>query len=161
MEPRRCGAETKSGQKCKQVLKIGDEKCWMHSGAQCAVCLSSMSTNASTRILGCSHEFHERCLDRWKLSCTGPDPTCPMCREPFDIPLYRCRLMIERVSNHQDYTRDFETSNITSIIDGFGIDLRQLLPPSSEGRVIADIHFDIEPGEDLEEALRELGLPMI
>jgi hypothetical protein len=69
--------------------------------------------------------------------------------------------MIERVSNHQEYARDFETSNITSIIDGFGIDLRQLLPPSSEGRVIADIHFDIEPGEDLEEALRELGLPMI
>jgi hypothetical protein len=69
--------------------------------------------------------------------------------------------MIERVSDHQEYTRDFDTSNIASIIDGFGIDLRQLLPANAEGRVIADIHFDIEPHEDLEESLRELGLPTI
>jgi hypothetical protein len=69
--------------------------------------------------------------------------------------------MIERVSNHQEYARDFETSNIRNIIDGFGIDLRQLLPENAAGRIFADIHFDIEPEEDLEETLRELGLPMI
>lgn len=69
--------------------------------------------------------------------------------------------MIERVSDHQEYIRDFETSNIIDIVDGFGLDLRYLLPAHAAGRVMADIHFDIEPGEDLEEALRELGLPMM
>jgi hypothetical protein len=80
-----------------------------------------------------------------------------MCRVPFDVPTYRCRLIIERTHDTQRHTTDFETSNITSIMDGFGIDFRQLVP--SNGRFYTDVQFDINPTEALQEILRELGLP--
>lgn len=81
-----------------------------------------------------------------------------MCREPFDLPTYRCRLIIERVADNQRATTNFETRNVHEIIEGFGIDFRALVPQGA-GRLFTDIHFDIEPHEALEEILRELNLP--
>ena len=81
-----------------------------------------------------------------------------MCREPFDLPMYKCRLVIERTTDGHVDTINYDTSNILSIIDGFGLDFRTL-NPLTNGRFITDLHFDIEPGEDLLEVLRELGLP--
>jgi hypothetical protein len=80
-----------------------------------------------------------------------------MCREPFDLPIYRCRLIIERTSDNQRAVSDFEALNVQEIVEGFGLDFRALVPGS--GRLYTDIHFDIEPTEALEEILRELGLP--
>jgi hypothetical protein len=80
-----------------------------------------------------------------------------MCREPFDVPTYKCRLIIERSSDSLRNITDFETANIASIVDGFGIQFRELVP--NQGRFLSDIHFDIEPGEILQTILRELGLP--
>jgi hypothetical protein len=79
-----------------------------------------------------------------------------MCRVPFDLPVYKCRLIIERTHDGQRTVSDFETSNISSIMDGFGIDLR------GDGRAmqLTDIRFDINPGEILNEILTELGLPL-
>lgn len=82
-----------------------------------------------------------------------------MCRVPFDVPLYKCRLIIERTRDGARDTTDFETRNIQEIIQGFGIDFRSLVPSQATGRLFTDIHFDIEPNEVLEEILRELGLP--
>jgi len=82
-----------------------------------------------------------------------------MCRVPFDVPIYRCRLIIERVvDNHRTITH-FETSNVGNIVEGFGLDLRQLIPSGMPGRFYTDIHFDIQQDEVLSEILRELGLP--
>jgi hypothetical protein len=81
-----------------------------------------------------------------------------MCREPFDLPTYRCRLIIERVSDNQRATSNFETQSVQDIVEGFGLDFRALVP-SGAGRLYTDIHFDVEPTEALEEILRELGLP--
>jgi len=81
-----------------------------------------------------------------------------MCRVPFDIPTYRCRLIIERVADSNRTISDFVTSNVSGIMDGFGLDFRQLVP-RTDGRFFTDIHFDIEPGEVLQDILRELGLP--
>jgi hypothetical protein len=153
----RCGAQTLSGDQCKQFTKDNQERCWQHQGTQCSVCLAYMGGQSSSRKLDCGHEFHIKCLNRWKTSCTGPDPTCPMCRVPFDVPTYRCRLIIERTQDSLRHTSDFNTSNITSIMDGFGIDFRQLIP--SNGRFYTDIQFDVDPTEALQEILRELGLP--
>jgi hypothetical protein len=153
----RCGAQTLSGESCKQYVKNGQEKCWQHQGTQCSVCLACMGGQSATRKLECGHEFHVRCLNKWKTSCTGPDPTCPMCRVPFDVPTYRCRLIIERTVDSQRHISDFETSNITTIMDGFGVDFRQIVP--SHGRFYTDIQFDIDPEEALQDILRELGLP--
>ena len=82
-----------------------------------------------------------------------------MCREPFDVPTYKCRLIIERTSDSFRHMTDFETSNIAGILDGFGLQLRELVP-NQEGRFISDIRFDIDPEETLRDILRELGLPV-
>jgi hypothetical protein len=81
-----------------------------------------------------------------------------MCRTPFDVPLYKCRLIIERVSDSRRTVNDFETNNVASIIEGFGLDFRALIPDNT-GTFITDIHFDIDPGEAIQEILNELGLP--
>ena len=80
-----------------------------------------------------------------------------MCREPFDVPTYKCRLIIERSADSFRNVTDFETSNIADILDGFGLQFRDLVP--SRGRFLSDIRFDIDPAETLRDILRELGLP--
>jgi hypothetical protein len=83
-----------------------------------------------------------------------------MCREPFDVPTYRCRLIIERVDQPEDRRAiEFDTQNVSSIVSGFGLDFRSLIP-NTQGRFYTDIHFDIDPTEILEDVLRELGLPI-
>jgi hypothetical protein len=82
-----------------------------------------------------------------------------MCRVPFDVPTYRCRLIIERVTDGQRSMLPFDASNIHNIIEGFGLDMRQLIPPGP-GRFITDLHFDIEDDEEIGEVLRQLGLPV-
>lgn len=157
MEAGRCGAQTAHGTPCRSKVPVGEERCWIHKGPQCSVCFGPMAHNQANRTLPCGHTFHSRCVDRWKRSCPT-DPTCPMCREPFDLPTYRCRLIIERVIDNQRATSDFETRNVHEIIEGFGLDFRALVPAGA-GRLYTDIRFDIEPTEALEEILRELGLP--
>ena len=80
-----------------------------------------------------------------------------MCRVPFDLPIYKCRLIIERTLDGQRTISDFETSNISSIMDGFGIDLRT----ADRGTLqMTDIRFDIDIDEMIENVLTELGLPL-
>ena len=152
---RRCGAQTRQGTPCKVKLPDGQEACWIHNGPQCSVCLNPMRLQAD-RTLPCGHTFHSKCVDRWKRSCPG-DPTCPMCRVPFDVPTYRCRLIIERTSDLQRHVSDLETSNVTSILEGFGLDFNQFAP--LQGRLYTDIQFDVGLDETLSELLTELGLP--
>jgi len=80
-----------------------------------------------------------------------------MCRTPFDLPTYKCRLIIERVSDSNVMTSTFELSNILPISQGFGLNIPVMFPES--GRLLTDIHFDIDENEVLEEVLRELGIP--
>lgn len=153
----RCGGQTLSGGECRQFVKEEGTRCWQHSGPQCSICFTCMNT-VNTRTLGCGHEFHTRCIQKWKTNCRGPDPTCPMCRTPFDVPTYRCRLIIERTSDSFRHVNDFETSNIASILDGFGLEFREIVP--SQGRFLTDVRFDIDPEEVLNDILRELNLPV-
>jgi hypothetical protein len=69
-------------------------------------------------------------------------------------------LIIERVLDNHRTTTNFETSNVGTIVEGFGLDLRQLIPAGMPGRIYTDIHFDIEQDEVLADILRELGLPV-
>ena len=155
-EDRRCGAQTATGSTCKIRVFGEQHHCWMHAGPQCSVCFAPL-TDRTTRKLPCEHSFHIRCIERWKRTCGTADPTCPMCRAPFDLPSYKCRLIIERVSDSNVETHDFVTSNIRSVVGGFGLDFASLIPPGP-GRFTTDIRFDIEPNEDLREVLNELGL---
>lgn len=153
---KRCGSHTLQGSACKNKVYGDTENCWIHRGPQCSVCFASMTTQGN-RTLPCSHSFHTRCVERWKRSCPS-EPTCPLCRVPFDLPTYKCRLIIERLADNQIITTNFETSNIFNIVEGFGLDLRELVP-RGRGRLLTDIHFDVDPTEVLEDVLRELGLP--
>jgi len=157
----RCGAQTNNGCPCRVKILNGQERCWMHTGQVCSVCFNSMFRVQVERTLPCGHTFHTRCLERWKRACTTQDPTCPMCREPFDVPTYRCRLIIEKVGEGESErtVRDFSTQNVASIIDGFGLDFRSIVP-NGNGRFYTDVHFDINADEVLEDILRELGLPL-
>lgn len=155
---RPCGALTLKGGPCKIRVCGNQAHCHLHIGPQCSVCFNSMNTTAS-RTLDCGHIFHQRCVERWKRTCPG-DPTCPMCRVPFDVPIYRCRLIIERVADNYRSTTQFESSNVLNIVQGFGLDFRNLMPNYNTGRMFTDIHFDIEPQEVLADILRELGLPL-
>jgi len=157
---RRCGAQTAHGTPCRAKVNGENDHCWVHKGPACSVCLAPM-TPQTNRTLGCGHAFHVRCVERWKRSCRG-DPTCPMCRIPFDLPTYKCRLIIERTIDNQRITTNFDSSNVLNIVEGFGLDFRQLVPPATTtGRFVTDIHFDVEPGEVLIDILRELGLPEV
>lgn len=46
-------------------------------------------------------------------------------------------------------------------MEGFGLDIRQLIPAATAGRFITDIHFEVDPEEVLVDILRELGLPEV
>jgi hypothetical protein len=150
---RRCGAQTLSGNPCRQIIRGEQQKCWQHSGEQCSVCLGYMNTT-QTRTLPCTHIFHSRCVERWKTTCHG-DPTCPMCRTPFDVPLYRCRLLIERVSDGDINDTMFNSSNVRSIMNGFGVTLER-----GQEMIHSEIRWDVEAGEDLINELQQLGLPL-
>jgi hypothetical protein len=154
----RCRAPTLSGGECRQIVKEGT-RCWQHAGPQCSVCLACMGGQSPTRKIDCGHEFHVRCLERWKLSARGPEPTCPMCRAPFDVPSYKCRLIIERTGDNARSVTEFLSQNVFSIMEGFGLDYNRLVP-NNIGRMLTDIHFDIDPTEDLRAVLTELGLPV-
>jgi hypothetical protein len=81
-----------------------------------------------------------------------------MCRVPFDVPTYRCRLIIEKTGDGALSITEFLSQNVNSIMEGFGLDFRSILP-NNTGRMLTDIHFDIDPTEDLRTILTELGLP--
>ena len=48
------------------------------NGSTCVICLDGMTLGALNRKLGCGHEFHARCVDKWLLRVSN---TCPCCCE--------------------------------------------------------------------------------
>ena len=151
----RCTGLIASGARCRNPPGLGQTRCHMHreNTPQCSVCLQGL--NRSTRTLPCGHEFHLKCVDRWKRTCRA-DPTCPMCRAPFDLPKYRIRIVIDRVEEGTHEVRSYVTSNIQTIRDEFGLDLRVL---DTHEDASLNILFDLEAHEDIVEVLRTLGVP--
>jgi len=78
-----------------------------------------------------------------------------MCRTPFDVPVYRCRLIIERVSDGNLNVRDFETSNMLSMIESFGVTIER-----GQEMLRTEIHWDVGEEDDLNDELLQLGLPL-
>lgn len=150
-----CLGVTAAGNRCRNKPGTGQTMCRMHrdNGTQCSVCLQSLTR--STRTLPCGHEFHLKCVDRWKRSCRD-DPTCPMCRAPFDVPIYRVRIVIDRVAEETHEVRSYVTSNIHTIRDEFDLDLR-ILEDHEEATL--NILFNLESPENIDEVLRSLGVP--
>ena len=140
----RCLGIKKNGTQCN---RMGSERCFQHILNQCSICMENMS-RPTTRTLGCEHTFHTRCLERWKRSSR----TCPMCRAPFDQPVYRVGLNIQCIHDGTRALHTYETTNIEQIAESFGLDM-SLMP-----RSIADITFDIESNENIHQILEALGI---
>lgn len=152
MGDRRCTGLTRLGGQCKCKPRQETDRCHLHTeGDQCSICMTNMLPR-STRELECGHSFHVRCIDRWKRSSR----TCPMCREPFDQPIYNITITIQSSVDGNTATETYTTSNIQTMIESFGLSETAILDASR--RTVTDINFDIEFGEVLEEVLRELGI---
>ena len=150
-----CTGLTTTGSRCRRLPGPGQTQCHLHkeNGKQCSVCLLALTRN--TRTLPCGHEFHLKCVDRWKRSCRHT-PSCPMCRAPFDVPNYRVRIVIDRVAEATTEVRSYVTSNLQAIQEEFGLDLRML---DQQDQATLNILFDLENHENLEDFLRELNAP--
>ena len=141
-----CTATTLRGTQCRHRAQQGTEVCHLHTGTACSICFGPMAT-ATSRVLPCEHMFHTRCIDRWKRTAN----TCPMCRAPFDQPQYKVNVSIQRVADQQSFQESYVTSNISSLVDVFGI-------PLPQARFITDIFFDVGFNEFIDDVFREIGV---
>lgn len=144
-----CSGTTRRGQRCKLFARPGHNTCRIHGGPQCPVCLEMMDLS-TTRTLECRHSFHERCLERWKRTSR----TCPMCREPFDLPEYKVRITIQRMADQHVLQGSYTTSNVSDMVSNFGFDA--FMDP----RYLTDIFFEIGHGESLNQVFSELGISL-
>lgn len=149
-----CGEQTLAGHPCRQQVQEVDTKCWQHAGPQCSICFTCMNGRRQDRTLPCNHCFHTKCIDRWKITCGNKTSTCPICRTEFDVPLFKCRLIIEKVQDGTIAIANFQVSNLHSIINNFGIELNRPLENNLE------IFFDIDEGENINTILEGLNLPL-
>jgi hypothetical protein len=75
-----------------------------------------------------------------------------MCRTPFDQPMYKIRVSVQRMADSHVSTESYTTSNVTNLVTSFGID------PLMDHRFLTDIIFDIAAGESISAIFQELGL---
>ena len=75
--------ESRSGlsEQDKQKLFSNKFKCSDDTKEECPICLGSISTQDNAVMMpGCSHVFHEGCVDKW----VNLHSTCPYCRTPIE-----------------------------------------------------------------------------
>lgn len=138
-----CEGTTKNGERCKKICKEGKTTCHMHEGETCSVCMINMSESNSRR-LDCGHTFHSRCLERWKIRSS----TCPLCRTPFDQPMYKVKISIEP----NNIEHETITSNIQSLVDFFELDAL------NTERFFSTISFSVMNNMDLTNILDRIGI---
>ncbi len=138
-----CEASTKLGEQCKKICQ--GKRCYLHLNCStecCSVCLNNNMNDTNSRKLDCGHTFHTLCLDRWKKRSS----TCPLCRTPFDQPMYNVKITIEPIG----YENQRTTSNIQHLMDIFGLD-------AAMEQFFTDIRFTVMNTEHLNEILNEIG----
>ena len=139
-----CGHVTKNGSQCKRKVDADGDKCYQH--AQCSICYVGLTSNIRT--LPCNHRFHTECINRWKSQGRN---TCPICREPFDLPDFKVRIIIEPRGG-APVSSNLSPSTLLSIIDRLDLELRDLENNMTE------LHFDIENADELDALLSDLGV---
>jgi len=88
--------------------------------------------------------------------CRG-QPTCPMCRGPFDLPVYRVTITVQNVPDGTlESSSSYTTSNIQGIQNEFGLDFRAI---DFSADATMNIIFDLDETEDLRAVLAAIGVP--
>jgi hypothetical protein len=75
-----------------------------------------------------------------------------MCRVPFDVPTYKISINIKCIHDGQRSIHSYDTTNISTLVESFGLDENLM------DRSVADISFEIEHNERIEDILRTLGI---
>jgi hypothetical protein len=75
-----------------------------------------------------------------------------MCRVPFDQPMYKVRVSVQRIADGHVSSDSYTTSNVTGVVNAFGMD------PFVDPRFITDILFEIAGNESISEVFNELGI---
>lgn len=79
-----------------------------------------------------------------------------MCRVPFDLPVYRVTISLQRVADGTIESSQYVTSNIQGIQSEFGLDMRVL---DLQLDTIMNIVFDVDESENIHDMLRAMGVP--
>lgn len=81
-----------------------------------------------------------------------------MCRVPFDLPVYRVSISLQRVADGTVESSQYVTSNIQGIQNEFGLDVRALNLQLDD---IMNIVFDVDETENIHEMLGAMGVPNV
>ena len=143
-----CDALTLCGHRCKRPVHEEGTKCHQHNGcSNCSICMADIRTRGLRR-LDCGHEFHKRCIDKWK--STG-NHTCPVCRHPFDPPRFRASITIEPIIPLDP------VQTIVNVLSGESGERIARHFDIHEG-MGAEVRFTTENFGDMEDILTEFGL---
>ena len=117
-----CGAETTSGQPCKSKVPGEGHRCKWHrpisdADPNCSVCMEYM-TDRNCREISCGHKFHKKCLHKWKLE---GNRTCPLCREPFDVPQFTVKVTITPNTEEFRQAEFYASESASDIFDALGL----------------------------------------
>jgi len=52
--------------------------------SECPICFFNIDPINKIQLASCGHEFHSGCILTW--NNVSPDPRCPICREPMNLP---------------------------------------------------------------------------
>ena len=143
----KCSSKTKTGRKCQRSVKNSGDVCPTHKNT-CSICMEIIESGMNT--LPCKHQFHEKCINKWKDEGKN---TCPCCRTKFKETQYSAFVMLyPRVG-----TGEMATVAIPDeLIGGF---LRSLNINNNEiDRNGDNINLEFSDNNDLREYFEEIGV---
>lgn len=152
-----CGAPTVSGGTCRSTVSTCGSRCSWHtviSGehSQCPICMDDIYVR-NCKSLPCNHNFHKKCLDKWKIE---GNRTCPLCREPFDLPQFRVKIQIDPINQgvHTYRSRLFEEPTVIHHI----MERENII--SNDPDVRTELTLEAEDIQSLRRVLEQIGISL-
>ena len=151
----RCGVPTSSGRRCRCIVSEENATCSWHTqvGTEpCSICMEPM-TQRNSKELPCGHRFHKKCINKWK---NEGNRTCPLCREPFDLPEFRVTVTIEPLIDSNIYQNvTFDSSNsFSSIVSNVGLNVDEL------SQFTTHLSLEADDIQTLQSVLNRIGLEL-
>ena len=153
----RCGAPTSSGEGCRSIVCQDGSKCGWHTvvpgdDPQCSVCMEDIFVR-SCKKLPCDHNFHKKCLEKWKVE---GNRSCPLCRQAFDLPQFRVSIHIEPVNGAEAHNRarSFHNPEVRHHL----MDRSSLV--SSDPDIRTELTVESEDIQSLRRVLEQIGVSL-
>lgn len=152
----RCTGQTSNGTRCRCRVSQENGTCSWHKPIEgdstCPICMEVM-TQRNVREMPCGHKFHKKCINKWK---NEGNRSCPMCREPFDIPEFRVTVTIEPLVNGTIYeTTVLDASNsISNVVTNVGLNIDDI------SHLTTQLSIEADNIEMLRNVLERIGLDL-